>query len=115
MRLVPFLLALLAACTQYPANCDRRALQELRTVNRLIEETRRNLARGYAYELEDYGYRAGLVVCTGGEGVRFCTGNDVRPRRRPVAIDPAAEQRKLDLLRERRERLSAAAVSCRPL
>ena len=113
MRAACVCLLLAVACTQFPPGCDTRALRELRTVDRLIAETRRNISRGYTYEYEAYGYRTGFVVCSGGYDVRICTGNDNRPRRRAVAIDPAAEQRKLDQLQDKREQLSARATGCR--
>lgn len=115
MRPYALLFLLVAACTHYPDDCNRAALNQLRTVDRLIEETRGNLARGYTYVTEDRGVRTGFVVCTGSHPVRFCTSNDRGYRRRAVAIDPAAEQRKLESLRARREELAAAAVSCQPL
>lgn len=84
--------------------------EELNTVTALIAETEQNLARGYRLETEvDYSPR--LTFCSGfGNGygrrsiyggVRFC--QDVRrvERTRQVAIDPLAERRKLDNLRER--------------
>lgn len=115
MRACLLLLIAATACTQYPDACDRRAVRELRTVDRLVTETRRNLARGYTYETEEYGYRAGFVICSGGDPFNVCTGNDTTYRRRAVAIDPAAEQRKLDSLLARREVLSRAAAQCVPM
>ncbi len=113
MRVASLCLLLAAACAQYPPGCDSRALRELRTVERLIVETRRNLERGYTYEIEDYGYRTGFVLCSGGYDMRVCTGNDTRPRRRAVAVDPAAEQRKLDQLLDKRAELVNRAQGCR--
>ena len=114
MRTIPLLLVLLASCAQVPDGCDRAVTRELRIVERLVDETRTNLARGYAYETEESRLRSGLVVCSGGRNVRFCTGNTTRTFRRPVAIDPEAEERKLRRLEQRREALVSNAVICRP-
>jgi hypothetical protein len=115
MRLTLLSLLIVGACTQYPDDCNRRALRELRTVDRLIEETEQNLARGYAYQIEETGLRAGFTFCSGGYNTLICTGSDTRYRRRPVAIDPEAESRKLGLLRARREGLVEATRNCRPI
>ena len=115
MRSTPLLLAFVAACTQYPDDCDRRALRELRVVDNLIEETRVNLGRGYAYETVETRFDTDFVFCSGTGNVALCTGSDNGYRRRPVAIDPEAERRKLRSLTERREALVAAAASCRPV
>jgi hypothetical protein len=113
MRLIPFLI-LLVACTHYPDDCNRRALGELRVVERLIAETRENLARGYSYETVESGFRTGFVVCSGGYDARICTASTPRYTRRPVAIDPESERRKLESLVQRREALATAMASCRP-
>ena len=115
MRLLPLLLLLLAACAEPADRCARAISRDLRIVNALIDETRLNLARGYAYETEEARLRSGLVLCSGGGNVRFCTSNRSVPRRVPVAVDPAAEQRKLDLLLQRRDALRARGLElCRP-
>ena len=115
MRACLLLLIFATACTHYPDDCNRRAVAELRTVNRLIAETRENLARGYSYEVEESGLSAGFVLCTGGHPVNLCTGSDTTYRRRPVAIDPEAERRKLESLLSRREVLVEATASCTPI
>ena len=115
MRVLMLLMILAAGCTHYPDDCNRRALQQLRTVDRLIEQTRLNLARGYTYEVVDRGYRTGIVLCTGGNPVNVCTSSDTGYTRRPVAIDPEAEQRKLQSLLSRREALAEATATCTPV
>ena len=112
MRTFLLLMILATGCTHYPDDCNRRALQQARTVDRLIEQTRLNLARGYTYEVVDHGYRTGIVLCTGGSPFNICTSNDTGYTRRPVAIDPEAEQRKLRSLLSRREVLAEATVNC---
>ena len=115
MRAFLLLTILAAGCTHYPDDCDRRALQQLRTVDRLIEQTRVNLARGYTYEVVESGFRTGIVLCTGGSPVSLCTSNDTGYTRRPVAVDPEAEQRKLQSLLSRREALAEATATCTPV
>lgn len=115
MRPFALFLLLLGACTHYPDDCDRRALNEVRTIDRLIDTTRRDIARGYGYETVETGYRTGLVLCSGSRNMGFCAANGPRYVERPVAIDPEAEQRKLDLLRERRAEIAPRAATCQPL
>lgn len=103
-----FLLFLLAACASTPAaRCAGPETRELRTVERLIAETRLRLDRGYEFARQDSGAR--VNVCLGGYesnvGVSFCT--DPGSRSRPVAIDTAAEERKLAALEARRQALQA--------
>lgn len=102
-----------------------RASEELTTVNRLIAETELNLSRGYRIETE-IEYSPRLTFCTGTGnwshsrraygGVNFCSGTRPIRRERQVAIDPAAEQRKLANLRKRQAALQgptqAALSSC---
>jgi hypothetical protein len=113
----------LAGCASPKERCALNATKEYRTVDNLIAETEGNLARGYAVErVPDEGPR--VSFCTGGygggpgwnypyyrygPGVSFCTTDTVAYRDRPVAIDPAAEQRKLALLKERKARLADVA------
>ena len=104
-RLTLLLLLPLVACADPAQRCDRAVARELRTVNELIEETRVSLARGYTYETEYAPVRTGLVLCSGSRNVRFCSSNQSGVRREAVAVDPEAEQRKLDQLLNRREAL----------
>lgn len=103
-RLVLFpALALLASCAD---PCTSPATRELGTVDKLIAQTKANIARGYAY-----GAPGGLGVnlCVGGAdngvGLGLCT--DVAGAGQPVPIDPAAERRKLATLQARATALSA--------
>ena len=99
--------AVLAACEPTGSPCGATAARELRTVDRLIAETQGSLQRGYRTE------RAGsdFNFCLGGGGsnvgVSFC--NDLGSRR-AVAVDRAAEQRKLDALMARRADLVRQAA-----
>jgi len=124
MRLVTLAaLCLLAACATPREACLRAATAELRTLDRLIARTEADLARGYALEREPYS-AATLDFCVGsgrfhdglGLGLRYCPDVETRYREVPVAIDPAAERRKLAQLRSRRaeeaQRAAAAAEAC---
>ncbi len=105
-RLALLLLIPLAACAAPREACQDRVSGEIRRLDRLIVETRRDLARGYRYEAEYRDGGFGLVLCSGRRDVRFCTSSGDRYVRRTVAVDPEAEQRKLDLLEARRMRLA---------
>jgi hypothetical protein len=103
----------LAACGTPQEQCINRETRDLRVVNRLIAETEGNLARGYAFE-EYTVYETDFFPCgylpddgnpATGRDVRFCRERVPETTRRPVAIDLAAEQRKLDSLLIRRRDL----------
>lgn len=108
---------LLAACATPRENCLASATRELATVDALILETRANLERGYAIEREPY-TTSRVDLCIGsssyaytgfGAGWRYCNVPETRYRDKPVAIDPAAEQRKLRELQATRNRLNQEA------
>ncbi|MEE4118100.1 MAG: hypothetical protein V2I65_03695 [Paracoccaceae bacterium] len=124
MRLAPLVLLLpLVACATPREACLRAAGAELATLDHLIVETQATLERGYALRREPYS-AAVLHFCVGGGrsisnagiGLRYCPDVETRFREVPVAIDPAAERRKLAKLRQRREeearRAAAAAQAC---
>jgi hypothetical protein len=114
--LILFTLTLTACDGDRVANCAGPEQRELRTVEELIAETRARIERGYTMERQDSG--ANVNFCLGGRqsnvGVSFCT--DPGTRSRAVAIDSAAEQRKLASLEARREalraRIAALLASC---
>ena len=120
------LMLLLAACGQTRQSCEADVLREIRRLDELIVETRRNLARGYAYERElrsrGPAFGTGLTLCSGGDGINVCTSTGTggwdRTVERRVAIDPQAEQRKLDYLEARRMQLAqegdAACAAAHP-
>ena len=70
----------------------------------LIAETQANLDRGYAIETVNEP-RVGFAFCTGrSSNIVLCTASESNVRDRPVAIDLAAEQEKLDgLVTKKRE------------
>ena len=97
------LLAVLpAACVQSGAGCGGEEERELRTVDRLIAQTRTDMARGYTRE--PTGGNVGVNFCLGGGGsnvgVAFCA--DPSQRTRPVAVDMQEQERKLQALETRR-------------
>ncbi len=98
-----FSLLALAACATPEEACIKRATKELVIIDRLIAETEENLARGYAIRQESEPALR-LVLCTSpDEHFHFCTRSDTRTVKKPVAIDPASERRKLDALRRKRQ------------
>ena len=103
------LLLLLAACATPEQRCVGPTMAELRTVERLIAETERNIARGYAIAREP-GVRTRLTTCLPGDGpYTFCVYDQPVVRDRPVAIDRRSERAKLETLFERRAELQREA------
>ena len=107
------LFAVLSGCVNSGPYCKapdtRDEVRELRTVNRLIADTREGMARGYR-EVDDYGYGGGFVnFCLGGGGsdvgVSVCA--DPSRRSRAVPVDMASEERKLKALETRRNALQS--------
>lgn len=104
-RLTPaafLVLGLLAGCVPSGADCAREERRELRTVEGLIAQTRADMARGYRQDAS--GGTGSVNVCLGGAsshvGVSFCA--DPTRQSRTVAVDAAAEERKLQALEARR-------------
>ncbi len=112
------LAAAFAACASDPASrCAPDETRELRTIDRLIAETRSDIDRGYKIVRTDS--NPAVNLCLGSArshvGVSFCT--DPGSQSRPEALDTAAAARTLDALLARRERLEAqiaAAVAACP-
>ena len=105
------LLAALAACGTPQEQCIRSATREIATVDRLIAEAQGNLARGYSYETREV-TRWEWERCDDwvpGTPPRMCWEPVTDWVRKPVAIDPAAEKRKLAALKERRAVLARQA------
>lgn len=95
----------LSACSTPQERCVTGASEELRRLERLIAQTETDLARGYTIEQE---LRPGfeLEFCHDVNGnFRWCNRHVTRVSEKEVAIDPAAEQRKLDALNARRDAL----------
>ncbi len=117
MKRVLFLaLTALVACGTPQEQCISRNTRDLRTVDRLITETKGNLDRGYALETvtryeEFWDTCLDRVVVDGQATVqpRMCRRERSYTEQRPRAIDLAAEARKLDSLTAKRRDLARAA------
>ncbi|WP_068115651.1 hypothetical protein [Tropicimonas marinistellae] len=117
MRNVILLLVLpvMAACATPRETCLKAATKDIQVVDQLILETQANLSRGYGIEKEPY-VTSTVDLCLGsggygygrnrvGVGWSYCNTPTTRYKSKPVAIDRAAEQRKLRELKETRARL----------
>lgn len=115
-------MAMLAACGTPQEQCIRMNAHDLWTVNRLVAETEANLARGYAYVSVEETHPA-WVICDyypapppgpGGKPrpplPRYCFDDVTQTVQKPVAIDVAAEKRKLADLKRKQAELSRAAA-----
>lgn len=98
----------LAACATPRQICERDALHDLNVLDALIVETRQTLERGYAVRRDPY-TRPRLEMCYRAPfgdnriGMTFCNSREIAYRDRPVAVDLAAERRKLTSLEDRRK------------
>lgn len=109
-------LAFLAACADRRADCLDEALRDVRVLETLIDETERNIARGYATQPEPT-VRTGVSLCLRATNpLGICTTTETEVRERPVTIDLIAERRKLRQLRESeavlRERARLEVMAC---
>ena len=110
MRISPILgLCILAACASPYDRCVSDATEDANTLSSLIAETEENIARGYAID-EQVEPRISYQYCFNRRGVwTLCRQNDLRTKEVPVAIDLAAEERKLDGMRTKLEELKLQA------
>ncbi len=115
-RLLLLTLATLAACGTPQEQCINRNTRDLRTVDRLIEESEGNLARGYAIETvtvyEDYWAYCEQPPPAEGEPApppRLCLDERPVTKEQAKAIDLNEEARKLDSLRTKRKELARQA------
>ncbi len=116
LRFLP--LILIAACGTPQEQCINRNTRDLRTVDRLIAETKGNLDRGYAYEqitisTPTWVYCDAPPVAEGQPRPqpRMCLDDIEETVTRPKAIDLADEARKLEGLQTKRRQLARAAES----
>ena len=115
LTLAPLLL--LAACGTPQEQCINRNTRDLRTIQKLVDETQANIARGYA--IEEYTVWVPVwQICEvpvqtdpnkPAPPPRYCFEEEPQTRTRPKAIDLRAEGAKLDSLLERRDQLARAA------
>lgn len=116
-------MAFLAACDTPQEQCIRMNAHDLWTVNRLITETEAKLARGYGYVTVEETHPA-WVICDyypapppapgarpGPARPRYCFDDVTQTVQKPVAIDVAAEKRKLADLKRKQAELSRASAS----
>jgi hypothetical protein len=121
-RLSLLALSLLVACGTPQEQCIARNTRDLRTVEALIAETEGNLRRGYGFRTEprvDTVYEPCLPPPPPADGTdpvpppvvapRLCPRIETTEVRVPVALDLAAEARKLDQLRAKRAELQRSA------
>jgi hypothetical protein len=112
----------LAACGTPQQECIRMVSRDLIVVDRLIAETQGNLARGYGFA-ERTVLVPDWVDCTPNPTpnrpnprTRTCLDERIETERYPVAIDPVAEQAKLNGLLAKRAQLAKglepAIASC---
>lgn len=107
----------LTACGTPQEQCISRNTTEYRAVTRLLDEVQANLARGYAWqerEITRTEWRDCPVVVRDKDGKtrwidRPCLRDVTDIERYRVAIDPAAERRKAENLRQRQAALRAGA------
>lgn len=110
----------LTGCTDPRQACEDAAQAELRDVSRLIVETEQTLARGYRLETvkePQIGFTFCMADSIGSNvGVSYCNTSAPKTSDRPVAIDVAAEKRKLADLSARlpalRARTDSAMAQC---
>jgi hypothetical protein len=109
---------MLAACGTPQEMCILRETRDLRVLDRLIDETRANIARGYAIEeyvdVIDYWGTCYQRQAAGPDGVvpppvaYPCRRDREITRTRPVAIDLNAERAKLASMETKRRELARA-------
>lgn len=116
-HMLPVVFLALAACGTPQEQCIRSNTRDLRTVDRLIAETERNLDRGYALETRTV-WRNEMVPCygpprtPGGRPVaRMCWDERPVDVTRPRAINLDAEADKLASLKKKRVSLARQAES----
>lgn len=121
----PLVCVLLAACATPQEACIGQANRDIRVLDRLIGETERDLARGYAIEDEVRHYRVWRPCViepateTTERRVEWCFAHEERVISREVAIDIPAETRKVAAMKQKRAELARAATAkiaeCRAL
>lgn len=114
--LLPALL-LLVACGTPQEQCINRNTRDLRTMQKLVDETQANLTRGYA--IEEYTVWVPVwQICEvqpasdpaqTAPPPRYCFDEEPQTKTRPKAIDLNAERAKLESLLQRRAELARSA------
>jgi hypothetical protein len=103
----------LAACGTPQERCINGVSGDLGTLDRLIAETQGNISRGFGYETQTQMVPE-WVDCTPGATPdnpkpksQMCFDDVPQQVRRPVALDLAAEQAKLDSMVKRRGQMAS--------
>lgn len=114
--LLALCVAFAAGCASPRQDCVDHAMRDLRVLESLIDETERNIARGFALQPEPTVRTAVSLCLSPTNPLGICTTIQSDVRERPVAIDLAAERRKLRQLRAReaelRERARIEVMGC---
>ena len=118
MRFVTLaLLPLLVACATPREACLAQVSKEQRVLERLIVETRNNLARGYAIETKQKVREVRRICATelsDGSFVKTrCDDVEVKEVKVAVAIDLNAERAKLESLEQRQAQMQSNAAIAR--
>ncbi|MDC0738155.1 hypothetical protein N6L24_07680 [Cognatishimia sp. SS12] len=117
MRVILFSIGALAlaACATPRQQCETAAMRNVLALEEAVETAMANIERGYALE-QDVSPRFRYGLCAGDNGLTTCIRNEDTIRTRPVAIDLAAERRKLASaqarLTEERARANAQLAQC---
>lgn len=112
------LLLTLAGCSEQQM-CINKATREVRTLDRLINESEMNLARGYRMEDETVMFHRWVVCGPVGNNGRpyMCFEPEEQTVQRPVPIDPIVEKRTLANMKAKRAALvtpaSASVAECK--
>ena len=112
------LLLTLAGCSEQQM-CINKATREVRTLDRLINESEMNLARGYRMEDETVMFHRFVVCGPVGQNGRpyMCFEPEEQTVQRPVPIDPTVEKRTLANMKAKRAALvkpvSASVAECK--
>lgn len=119
-RVILLLPLAIAACATPREQCIGDSLRQVRTLSALAQETRANIARGYGIE-EYQEVREVRVSCNkiddgGVVYSTFCDEVEVTDRTRPVALNLAEEQQKLQSLenriRQEQQQVDARIAAC---
>ena len=108
-KLIAATLLGLAACATPQEQCIANIGKEMRVIQELIQTTRGNLARGFAFETQTVFVNTEQVCGQNAKGEDItCTIPVAEEQSAPVAIDLVAEQAKLNSLTARHRELVGA-------
>lgn len=108
------LLIPLVACSTPREQCEYNATKDLNVVSQLIVETRQNIERGYALEVEVrsrpyFTWCVGDTLDSNGNVMMsWCNRTETYETEKPVAVDIEAEKAKLQSLLKKRQSLKVS-------